>query len=128
MFRLRTAFATLALIVGLGSTSQAQMFNQGFVGFGMNGIQGGFGGFQPGYGGFQMGFGVPQVGGVGGLGLMGPALPYGYGSGYGYGYGVPYHPPYGYFPVPQTYNTMGSLIDSIETSTSRPGGWRRLPR
>ena len=126
MFRLRTALATLALIIGFGSTGHAQMFNQGVGGFGMNGFQGGFGGFQPGYGGFQMGFVGPQLGAAGGVGLVGPALPYGYGM---YGYGVPNYPPYGYYvPVPQTYNTMGSLINSIETSTSRPGGWRRWPR
>lgn len=127
MLRLRTAFAAVALIIGLGSTCQAQMFNQGMGGFGVSGFQGGFGGFQPGYGGFQMGFGGPQLGAVGGVGLMGPTFPYG--NGYGYGYGVPYYPVNRYYvPVPQTYNTMGSLIDSIETSTSRPGGWRRWPR
>ncbi len=125
MFRLGTAFAALALIVGFGSTSQAQMFNPGMATFGMNGFQGG-------YGGFQMGFGGQPLGAAGGVGLMmGPILPYGNGSGYGYGYGygVPYYPVNRYYvPVPQTYNAMGSLIDSIESSTSSRGAWRRWPR
>jgi hypothetical protein len=129
MFRLRTALATFALIVGLGSTSQAQMFNQLGGGFGVGGVQGGvqlgFGGFQPGFGGFQSGFGgFPSGYGVGGFN------PYYGGPGfYGGGIGVPYYNPYGYYaPYPQTYNAMGSLIDSIETSTSRRGGWRRWPQ
>lgn len=123
MLRLRTAFATFALIVGFGSTSQAQMFNPGMATFGMNGFQGG-------YGGFQMGFGGQPLGAVGGAGLMmGPMFPYGNGYGYGYGYGVPYYPVNRYYaPVPQTYNAMGSLIDSIESSTSSRDSWRRWPR
>lgn len=127
MFRLRTSFATLALIVGLGTSSQAQTFNSGMATFGMNGFQGGFGGFQQGYGGFQMGFGGQQLGAVGGVGMMGPMLPYG--NGYGYGYGVPNYPMNRYYvPVPQTYNAMGSLINSIESSTSSRDAWRRWPR
>ena len=124
MFRLRTAVAAVALVVGLGSTSQAQMFNQGFgVGFG-GGVPGGF---QPGFGAVRPGFGAVQPFGVGGI--YQPFGPGYYSSFYGPGYGVPYYPQYpGYYaPVPQTYNAMGSLIDSIETSTSRRGGWRLRP-
>lgn len=121
MFRIRTAFATLALFVGFGSACNAQMHNVGVgLGFGQTGFSGGFGGFQPGFGGIQLGV----VAGVDPL--LGSGFPHGYS--YGYGYGAPYYAPYGYYaPVPQTYNAMGSLIDSIESSTSRRGGWRRWP-
>lgn len=123
MFRLRTAFATLALVVGFGSASQAQVFNPGMATFGMNG-------FQSGLVGGPMGFGGGIGAGVGGVGLMvGPALPYGYGyGGYGYGYGVPYYPRYPYVaPVPQTYNAMGALMNSIESSAASRDSWRRRP-
>jgi len=127
MFRLRTALATFALIVGFGTTSQAQMFNQLGGGFGVGGVQGGvqlgFGGIQQGFGGYQSGFYGQQFG-VGGFNPY-----YGGASFYNGGIGVPYYNPYGYAaPFPQTYNSMGSLIDSIETSTSRRGGWRRWPQ
>jgi hypothetical protein len=119
MFQLRTAFAALVLIVGFGSTSRAQMFNPGAATFGMNG-------FQSGLSGVPMGFGGQIGAGVGGVGLMvRPALPYGY----GYGYGVPYYPSYPYVvPVPQTYNAMGALMNSIESSAASRDSWRRRPR
>jgi hypothetical protein len=120
MFRLRTAFATLALIVGLGSTGHAQIFNQGpGGGFGYGGFSGGYGGFSGGYGVFQPGFTGSQFGVLGGPYPV-PASPYGY----GYGYGAPVYPAYGFWPgQPQTYNSMGSLMNSIQRSTSRRGGW-----
>lgn len=126
MFRLRTALATFALIVGLGTTSQAQMFNQfGGIGAAQGRVQLGFGGFQPGFGGLSSGYVVQQFG-VGGFN------PYYGASFYGGGVGLPYYAPNGYYgyyyaPVPQTYNAMDSLIDSIERSTSSYGGWRRRP-
>src|SRR5262245_53093482 len=117
MFRIRTAFATLALIVGLGSTGHAQVPYQGLGGgFGYNGFSGGFGVLQPGFTGSQLGI-------LGGAYPV-PASPYGYGYGYGYSYGAPVYPAYGFWPgQPQTYNSMGSLMNSIQRSTSRRGGW-----
>ena len=111
MFRLRTAFATLALIVGLGSTGHAQIFNRGpGGGFGYGGFSGDFSVFQPGFTGSQ-------------FGILGGAYPVP-ASPYGYGYGAPVYPAYGFWPgQPQTYNSMGSLMNSIQRSTSRRGGW-----
>ena len=87
MFRLRTAIATFALIVGLGSTSQAQVFNQFGGGFGLGAVPG----VQLGFGGFQPGFGGQQFFGVGGFPY------YGASSFYGAGIGAPYYAPYGYY-------------------------------
>jgi hypothetical protein len=117
MFRLRTAFAALVLIVGLGSTSHAQVAYQGLgVGYGYSGFPGSFGVIQPGFVGPQLGI----VGG--GYPALGSVSPYGFG--YEYGFATPYYPGYGYWPAPpQTYNSMGSLMNSIQMSTSRRGGW-----
>lgn len=129
MFRLRTALATFVLLLGLGSTSHAQMFNLGMAGFGVSGFGGGVGLYTPGYGGYGgFGYGGFQPGFIGQpYGMGGVMLPYG--AGYGYGIGGPYYPVSGSIgPVPQMYNSMGSLMDSIESSTGSRDGWRRRPR
>src|SRR5262245_12950377 len=127
MFSFRTVFAALALIVGSGSASQAQM-PRGGNSFGQRG----------GLAGFQSGFPGQSFGAVSGAAaVVGPAFPYGYGYGYYYDYGAPLpiygapsydygsYPVYGYGPaLPQTYNAMGSLMNSIQRSASRRGGWR----
>ena len=120
MFRLRTAFATLVLILGLGSAGHAQMY--GGFGFGQNGFSGGF---QPGFAGQQFG-GVNPT--------LGSAYSYGNASGYDGSYNqtsglqqTPSIQTFGAFPPswPQTYNSMGPLLNSIKKSASRRDSWRR---
>jgi|GEM_PF-5419759 len=118
----RTAFLSLALILGFSSVGYSQAHGHAHGAHGTH---------------HNRGFGL---GAVGGFGIVG-AAPFGYGYGdYGYGgvgyggFGYPgygyngsFYPGYGYYPnygyYPQTYNGLGSLTNSIQGATSFFGGW-----